>query len=90
MELSFVKERTKYVATFDATSDFNLHIERSEKGFLYVYQRTTTSGEYDSVQGANFSSVDKVIDCDFTALVYPKSIKVESEVEPTRCEVTFA
>lgn len=90
MELNFVKEGTKYVATFNATSNFNLHIEKEHNGFLFVSQRTSSQGEYDSINGADFSKVDKVIDFDFSGIVYPKSIKIESEIEPTMAVVTFA
>lgn len=87
MELNFEKQGTKWVAEFEVTGDFNLHIEREEKGFLFVQQRTTPDGEYDSVNGANFSPSDGVIDMDFVALVYPKYIKVVSEAEVTRAVV---
>lgn len=89
-ELSFVKEGSKYVAEFEAASDFNLHIERNDRGFLYVEQRTSPNGKYDSVQGANFAHSDGVIDIDFAAVIYPKYIKVVSEVEPIMGVVTFA
>ena len=89
MELNFEKQGTKWVAEFKVTSDFNLHIEREEAGFLFVQQRTTPDGEYDSVNGANFSPSDGVIDMDFVALVYPKWIKVVSEAEVTMGIVTM-
>lgn len=90
MELSFVKEGSKYVCEIQVTSDFNLHIEREGKGFLYVQQKTTSNGNYDSVRNANFAPSDNVIDYDFTGVIYPKSIRVVSEVEPTLAVVTFA
>ena len=89
MELSFVKEGGKYSSEFEVTADFNLHIERDTKGFLFVQQRTASSGQYDSIQGANFTSIDHVIDIDFVGAVYPKWIKVVSEVEVTMGVVTF-
>lgn len=87
-ELVFVKEGTKWVSTFEATSDFNLHIERDKGGFLFVSQRTTQSGEYDSTKDADFSGSDLIIDYDFSALVYPKYIKVSCATEPTSGIVT--
>lgn len=89
-ELSFVKEGSKYVCEIQVTSDFNLHIERSENGFLYVQQKTTYDGEYDSISGANFAPHDRVVDVDFVASIYPKYIKIVSEVLPTIGVVTFA
>lgn len=51
MELQFVKQGSRYIAEFQTTGDFNLHIEREESGYLYVNQRTPETGKYDSVKG---------------------------------------
>jgi len=90
MELTFRKEGSKYIAEFAATADFNLHLEREDGGLLYVQQRTSTSGQYDSIKGGDFAPQDKIVDCDFLGVVYPKYIKIVSEVEPTLAIVTFA
>lgn len=92
MELTFIKQGDKYVAEFEVTSDFNLHIERDVKegGFLFVNQRTSKEGQYDSVGGASFNYGDPVVDIDFTGLVYPKYIQVISKVLPTKAEVTVS
>lgn len=87
MELNFEKQGAKWVAEFKVTGDFNLHVEREEKGFLFVQQRTTPNGEYDSIKEANFSPSDGVIDKDFVGVVYPKWIKVVSEAKVTRAAV---
>lgn len=88
MELSFTqKNPRRWEAEFIATADFNLHIERQSSGFLFVQQRTSSIGEYDSISGANFALSDPIIDVDMVALVYPKYIKIVSEVEPTFAEV---
>lgn len=90
MELNFVKENNVWVAEFEATADFNLHIEREEKGSIAVYQRTTPSGEYDSVyMGGYFNREHKTIDADFVGAIYPKYIKVVSQVEVTNAELTL-
>ena len=89
MELKFEQVNNLYVAEFEVTSDFNLHIERKKSGFLTIKQRTTSDGEYDTVNAANISRNDMVIDLDFTALVYPKFIEVVSEAEVTMGIVTM-
>lgn len=89
MELSFTKEGGRHSVEFQATADFNLHIERDTNGFLFVQQRTASSGQYDSIQGANFTHSDRVVDIDFVGAVYPKWIKIVSESEPTMAVVTF-
>jgi hypothetical protein len=87
--LTFNQVGDKYVAEFEATTDFNLHIERNESGFLYVNQRTTSSGAYDSIKGASFNYGDAVVDMDFTGAIYPKYIQVVSKVMPTLAVVTY-
>lgn len=89
MELIFNKIGNKYVSEFVVTSDFNLHIERPEGGIINVYQRTSSEGEYAIID--EFDAGGKsVFDIDFTALVYPKWIKIVSEKEPKVGVVTFA
>jgi hypothetical protein len=89
MDLNFELQGSYFIAEFEVTSDFNLHIEKDPIGEFFVYQRTA-GGQYDLVQ--NFKKNkgdDSIIDYDFQALVYPKWIKVVSEVEPTMAAVTF-
>ena len=87
-ELVFVKQGSKYVSEFEVTKDFNLHIERGKGGILYLQQRTTDVGMYDSVNNADFAPMDLIVDYDFSSLVYPKYIKVVSEVEPSYAAIT--
>jgi hypothetical protein len=89
MELTFNKIGNKYVSEFEVTSDFNLHIERPEGGIINVYQRTSSEGEYAIIDGFDTDG-KSVLDIDFTALVYPKWIKIISEKEPKVGVVTFA
>lgn len=88
MEITFEKVGNQYVAEFEATNDFNLHIEREEIGTLEVYQRGTPEGKYDFAWSSGIGA-RKVIDYDFGALVYPKYIKVISESEVVKGEITF-
>lgn len=88
MDLNFNKEGNVFVAEFEVTSDFNLHIERLNGGIIDMYQRTSSEGEYTIIDG--FDTDGKaVLDIDFTALIYPKGIKIISEKEPTMAVVTF-
>lgn len=89
--ITFEREGNQYVATFEATGDFALHIERDELGPVTV--------ETSTVPDANFALVDEfptgarnklVIDYDFVGVVYPKYIRVSSDTEPTLAVVTFA
>lgn len=88
MELKFSKVKESWVAEFEATADFNLHIEGLPEGRVSIYQRGTNSGEYAYVKSATpYPSLGKTYDYDFSALVYPKFIKVVCESEPTFGEV---
>lgn len=88
MELVFEKNGEKYEATFEASDNFNIHLEREEGGFVNVYQSGTQGGEY--ALAANWSDYEggKVFDCDFGALVYPKYIKVTSRSKVNKAVVT--
>ena len=89
MELTFTKDGDKYVASFAVTSDFNIHIEKSG-GRVVLFQSSIENGEYDYVSGATIADTDGVFDSDFTALIYPKYIKMVADVMPTKAVVTFA
>jgi hypothetical protein len=89
MELAFTKIDGRYIAEFQVSADFNLHIERDETGPIILYQRTTSQGEYDYVKNFGFKQDgNKVIDLDFQSLVYPKWIKVESAINPSVAVLT--
>lgn len=89
MELTFTKDGDKYVTSFAVTSDFNIHIEKSG-GRVVLFQSSIENGEYDYVSGATIAETDGVFDSDFTALVYPKYIKIVADKQPTIAIVTFA
>ena len=91
MELNFIKKENGWVAEFEASADFNLHIDGVLEGNVQVYQRGTTSGGYALVRGATpYPTYGKAYDSDFSALVYPKFIKVVCATEPSYAVVTFA
>ena len=93
MELQFQKvNENEWVAEFQATADFNLHIERVSSGSITVAQRGTEIGEYATAwaKGEFVYEGQRVIDYDFGALVYPKWIKVTSSSEVISATVTFA
>lgn len=88
VELSFLKSGSKYICELEVSSDFNLHIEREKGGYLFLYQRSSEGGNYDSVGDAKFAPQDLVVDYDCSAIVYPKCIKIVSEVEPSYAAIT--
>ena len=90
MELEFKKVANRYEAEFEATDNFNLHIERTKPGFIKIFQRGTPDGEYASESSWCEHSAEPVIDKDFSMLVFPKYIKIVSESEVTRCVATIS
>lgn len=91
MELNFTEKNNRWVAEFEATADFNLHIEGVVEGNISIFQRGTSSGEYAYVkEGTPYPSLNATYDYDFTAIVYPKYMKVSCETQPTMAVVTFA
>ena len=88
MELTFQKSADRWVAEFEASADFNLHIEGVVEGNVSLFQRGTASGAYAYVKDATPSpSYSRCYDYDFTSLVYPKFIKVVCTEEPAYAEV---
>lgn len=89
MDLNFNKVGEVYVAEFEVSADFNLHIEKSIPGSLRIYQRSA-GDRYDLVRGASISATDMVVDYDFIGSVYPKSIMIESAVAPSCAILTLS
>lgn len=87
-QLTFTKNNNQWVAEFEATADFNLHIERNDVGTLGIYQRTTATGEYAPIQGAVLQ-LGKTFDADFVGAIYPKYIKVVSSADVINAELTL-
>lgn len=89
MEITFSKSGEVYVAEFSVTGDFNLHLEGVLLWDYKIYQKTAGNA-YALVRGlADRPNYEKVSDLDFSGVVYPKYIKIVSEVEPTLAVVTF-
>lgn len=86
-DIVFNKDGNKWVAEFEVSADFNLHIEKPQIGYLYMQQRST-SGKWDSVHKFQVADSDYIVDYDFAALVYPKQIRLVSEYAPTMCALT--
>ena len=91
MTLSFTLEDGLFVAEFEATSRFNLHLERPASGSIYMKQKTVKDGSYVIVKDFGWNrDGDLIIDADCgQGAVYPKWIRIESAVEPSVAEVTF-
>jgi hypothetical protein len=77
MELTFVRDGNKWVTEFEVNSDFNLHIEKGA-GSLSVLQSSVAGGKYDNVPSLYMSIEDGVMDKDVTAILYPKTLRIEA------------
>jgi hypothetical protein len=91
LKFEFNEQADRWFAEFTANADFNLHIEGVVGGDISVFQRGSATGEYAYVREATQRpSFGKVYDCDFSALVYPKYIRVSCPNVPTMSVVNFA
>ena len=77
MELTFLQDGNKWVTEFEANADFNLHIEKGA-GSLSVSQTSVPGGKYDNVPSLRMSPEDATLDKDVTALLYPKTIRIDA------------
>lgn len=77
MELTFLKDGNKWVTEFEANADFNLHIEKGA-GSLSVSQTSVPGGKYDNVPSLRMSPEDSALDKDVTALIYPKTLRIDA------------
>lgn len=80
MELTFLKDGNKWVAEVEVNADFNLHIEKGA-GSLSVSQTSVPGGKYDNVPSLRMSPEDSALDKDVTALLYPKTIRIDAYTE---------
>lgn len=87
MEIQFTNIDNLWVAEFEVTKDFNLHLERDTEGRLDIYQRTA-GGDYEYIYDIGYLNKRTVYDNDFQALVYPKWIRIKSAVKPLIATIT--
>ena len=90
MELEFKKVGSRFEAEFEATDNFNLHIDREENGDVQIFQKASAECEYATEPSWEEEFASKNIDKDFSMLVYPKFIKVVSGSPVTRCVATIS
>lgn len=88
MVLNFEKQGKFYVAEFVASRDFNIHLESGAPIHAVVYQKSVEDGKYSVASSIN--GVGLVLDTDFSAVVYPKYIRIESEYLVNNCHLTYA
>jgi hypothetical protein len=82
MELEFQKINSMYVAEFKATSDFALHIEK-EGGSLSAFVSSVEGGKYDLINEFGKHTYGNCVDYDFISVIWPKWIKIKSNVLPS-------
>ena len=84
--MTFINNGNTYELTFPASTDFNIHLERSGSGRLAIQRRTSGSG-WATIASDLRNKL--VIDTDeYNEL--PREYRVVSESKPTLCDITFA
>lgn len=89
--IQFVKVGDEYVATFEATADFALHIERNEPGALSMGITSVPDSQYALVE--NFPERARhqtIFEHSFIGAIYPLAVQIKSATEPVLASVTFA
>lgn len=82
MNLTFNQVGNVYVAEFEVTSDFSIHIEKPE-GSIAMGQSSVAGGQYDNVRSFSYDAKDRVIDTTVIGAIYPKQMKITCSVMPT-------
>lgn len=90
MELNFTKDGNAYVAEFEVSGDFNVHIETAEECTLNVFQRTGSTGAFAQVEDVRLKGFNRVKDVDIEGPLLPKTIQIRLVVNPSVATVTFA
>lgn len=87
-----VDGKQRYVCEQTVTADYALHIERTGAGKLNFFVRSTADGKYCPSDVNSFlqNLAKEVFDYDFTHLVYPKYIRIESDTEVTSATLITA
>lgn len=87
-----VDGKQRYVCEQTVSADYALHIERAGAGKLNFFVRSTAEGKYCSSDVSSFlqNLAKEVFDYDFTHLVYPKYIRIESDTEVTSATLITA
>lgn len=87
-----INGKQRYVCEETVTADYALHIERSGSGKLNFFVRSTAEGKYcpSDVSSPLQNFAKEVFDYDFTHLVYPKYIRIESDTEVTSATIVTA
>lgn len=87
--LTFKQEGKNYVAEAMVSADYNLHIEREDKGVFELYQRHPSAGQYARCLLPNaLNRPDEVIDWSFGHGVYPMYLKFVSSSAVTSAALT--
>lgn len=90
MELNFTKQNSMWIAEFEVSSDFNLHLEGVSEGEINVFLSSVAGAGYARIREATpYPSFGTVYDYDFSGVVWPKFIKVTCPNQPTMAVVTL-
>jgi len=86
-EIVFEKIANGYEAIFEVNKDFSLHIESNSDIRVVLYHKSASDGEYEAV---SVLSGSHTVDRDYSASVYPKTIRIFSQKQLTRCTIAYA
>ena len=82
LTFAFDKVSGKYMAETTVTADFNIAVQFPEAAVLEIHQRTHGGSSFDLYKKYNVCMRPFYFDKDFDLLVYPKVMRVISNVQP--------
>lgn len=86
-QLSFTQNAEGlYVAHATINGNVALHVEREEKGYLTIKQRSTEIGKYATCY-KEAEPRREIVDADITASVFPKYLEIVSTTPITWAEI---
>ena len=88
MNLEFTFIDNVWVATFTATDDFAIHIEKEGKAPVYFKQSCVEGATPDLIKSIKMDSAETVLDCAICYPVYPLYMTVMAYEKPTMAIVT--
>ena len=87
--LEFTQQGDLYVAEVTVNNDYNIHIEREKGGFLYLEQRSTSTGRFAScgLPSGISNGYWSTLDYTFAHGFYPMTVRIKSTSRVTMAEI---
>lgn len=86
LEFQKIEGEEAYEAFATVNGDYAIHLERSDVGYVHIYQTTFPDTGYAEKYNS-FEEIEELFDEDFDNIVYPKYVRIVSSSPVTKCLV---